>query len=103
MTISPSSNTSLTAGNFVSSISRREPTSPVDVPTRPAHHLNLAFESTKNPYDPAARACLHALIVRRLVSLDIDGPIDLFTPLDLAEPLAGAPSSYFLFAERSDA
>jgi hypothetical protein len=46
----------------------------------------VALSHSGQPYDPAARARLHALIVRRFVSVDIEKRIDLFTPLELCEP-----------------
>lgn len=42
-----------------------------------------ALSATDNPFDPLARAKLHALIVKRFVSIDIEKSLGLSTPIHL--------------------
>lgn len=54
-----------------------------------------ALSRTGNPYDSHARARLHALIVQRFVTIDIDQRIDLFTPIQPGEPADETLSDVF--------
>lgn len=53
-----------------------------------------------NPYDAAARARLHSLIVRRFLTINIEKRIDLFTPLALCKPADETLANVFAHRRR---